>query len=1188
MNIRFIHILLFFCLCLYAIDLSGQSRKVHFDKLGAVDGLRQSHIFSMLQDSDGFMWFCTLGGLSKYDGLKFTNYIHARQDSTTISGDWVYKIVEATPETFYVGTTTGLNVFNKRTEKFIRYTAQPDKEEGLINGRIQDVEIAKNGLVWMAHAKGLSSFDPRSKKFKNYPHPKFKFSRHAPDVFITGDGSIYGGAENGLYTLSPDRTKLLNIPIELNNIQCRVRNIQERDGQLWLATNYGLFTYDLQSKKSKLVQLALPDKSPSVNCIAWDTDSTAYIGGLIGLHKINTNRPAVEISYNYAANNPEGISGDVVYSLLKDKADNLWIGLFDGINIINPQLENFRTYFNEPGLNNLRNATLELHSTKDGAIWSSTMKGLFYKSSLNAISKPLKFPGYILYQHVPAIGFAEDARGIFWLLLKDKGLFNNATGKFDFRSISSGEELGVTRFGIMTNRRHNADEFLIPTNKGLLQYNALSKDTSWLRPTTYDGGISSNSIGALAEDESGTLWFVCGGQLCSYDSTTDQFKKYRSDANDSTAWFGRSTHNIGTANGLIYLGGSAFSYYDTRSQRFVNYTKENTAFMSTVPGIVADKNGDAWFSSGPAIWHFDAVNHSLQRHITAPQVGGYVTSAACITHDGRPLFGSYKGITEVRPWQITPDSEDIDLVWSDMTIDNNAVDRKEAFEFMDTLKMRYTNSLLILEFSALKFTKKESIQYKYQLQGSSDQWLNLGNRREITFTNLAPGNYYLAVTASNADGAKSRKPLTLHIEVAPPFWQTNVFYALLTAVLLFIAWLIFKNAKHTQQLKQEKAIAEQNDKYKSRFLAHMSHEFRTPMNAIMGMNQLLMNSNLSEKQMQYAESIQVSCDNLLWIVNNILDQAKIESGTMNLQHAPFDPKEVLQQVYKLLNVKATEKQLNLAINIDESIPNQLMGDPVRLFQILINLTDNAIKFTAKGTVKLTANLLASEPGNATLSFIISDTGIGLDQNVLDAIFERFEQVDQTEHVAEGTGLGLAIVKDLVNIMKGKIEVASQKGKGSTFSVTIPFKTVDQTSPIKKPVDHIAKLPNGLKILLVEDLETNRFVARELLKQHNSTIEIVESENGALALEMVQQNQYDAILMDVRMPVMDGLLATRKIRALNNERYKKLLIIGLTANATPEQLDACIAAGMNDIVTKPLDIHQLIKCISKHLNGHVNI
>ena len=375
-----------------------------------------------------------------------------------------------------------------------------------------------------------------------------------------------------------------------------------------------------------------------------------------------------------------------------------------------------------------------------------------------------------------------------------------------------------------------------------------------------------------------------------------------------------------------------------------------------------------------------------------------------------------------------------------------------------------------------------------------------------------------------------------------------------------------KAEEATKVAEEATRIAEVAVNAKQQFLSNMSHEIRTPMNAIIGFTKVLLKTEMTDKQIEYLSAIKVSGDALTVLINDILDLAKVDSGKMTFEQIPFKMETSVSAMLHLFEPKIQEKNLELIKIYDKNIPEVLIGDPVRLHQIILNLISNAVKFTSEGKITVSVNVLSEDSDNVKIEFAISDTGIGISEEKIETIFEVFQQASSgTSRLYGGTGLGLAIVKQLVEPQGGSISVKSKLEEGTTFSFILSFQKTEEKAFADLDLVKLDPEVKNIRVLVVEDIALNQLLMKTILNDFGFEFDVAS--NGKIAIEKLYHNTYDIILMDLQMPEMNGFEATEYIR---NKMNSKIPIVALTADVTTVDLAKCRAVGMNDYLSKPVD------------------
>ena len=909
---------------------------------------------------------------------------------------------------------------------------------------------------------------------------------------------------------------------------------------------------------------------------------------------VSVYNPVTKIFTNYLHDELDNtsIGSNSIYSICRDTKGNMWLGSFTGgIDFANADSK-FAQYkhTSQPGsLSN--NLTLCIYEDKSNNIWIGTDGG-----GLNLFNPVTG--NFTHYQHQPGnpnslggnyvLNVKEDSEGNMWIGTWGDGItvFNKAKNSYRHFNYNSSDSSSLNSNNAWTIYEDREKNIWIGTHGGGLNlyHPATNSFTHYKYNPNDPQSISGNKILAIHEDAFGNLWLGTeGGGLNLFNRQTQTFTRFAHDDNKNSLPGDVVSGIYEDAGGNLWLATTdGLSCLDTKTRSFTNYTTANGLPANSIFGILPDGN-KLWLSSSHGISEFDIAKKTFTNFdvIDGLQGNEFKEMAYCKTHDGLMYFGGNNGFNVFNPDSVRQKAFEPPLLLTSFRIFNKdvpvAVDAedpsplKEDITEAKSITIPYSSSVIDFSFASLNYTSNQKKRYAYMLEGFDKTWIDAGTKNTATYTNLDPGTYTFKVKGLNNQGQWSSKILSVTLVVQPPFWLTWWFKLLVVAAvagscIALYRWrvstikrqkrvlehqvqertrqlVLSTEEEHRARLDAEKsrAEAEHANKAKSVFLATMSHEIRTPMNGVIGMTDLLELTELDGEQRSFTETIRNCGENLLKTINDILDFSKIESDNIELEEVDFDLRTCIEEVLEVFSPKAAQTGIDLVYQLDSKVPAQIMGDCLRLRQVIMNFVGNAVKFTERGEIFISVRLLKTfDNGSIELAFSVKDTGIGIPEDKMGRLFKAFSQVDSsTTRKYGGTGLGLVICQKLVALMGGDVGVQSEAGKGTTFTFTIITKPSEESTRT-----YVHNNMNGIvwkKILAVDDNATNLSIIKSQIEQWQQVPVIAMSAKEALSV-LASGTEIDLVISDMHMPEMDGIEMSSRIRQL----YPQIPIILLSS------------------------------------------
>lgn len=1259
----------------------SQSNNYVFSHLDFANGLSNNHVTSIYKDAEGFMWFGTMSGLNRYDGYQFKVYKHDSKDPGSISDNYIEQIFEGPNGQLWAETRAGgFNIYDVEHDRFdqdfgayLRKLSLPEykllniaraggsfwfvyENKGLFHylsngskiitvghvendpGSIDSSKIASakadgDGNLWVLHQNGLiEEIDGRKNKviYRTDLLKKDLGDQSLPcSLFIDGQNDLWicsNGVFKGAYFYHPPTHELQHLSTDAgkgrinNNIVYSI--IQDSKGLIWLATDHGgINIVDKKDLSVKIVEHIEDDSRSlsdnSIRTIYKDSSGTIWIGaiknGICYYHQNLIRFPG----YSHQPLNPASLNYDDINSLVEDARGNIWIGANGGGLIYFDRVKNsFHQFLHNPGNNNslCNNIIVSMLLDKENKLWIGTYFGgldCYDGKTFTHYRHNDKIPGSLAEDRVMCV--YEDTDHAIWVGTLAAGL----------------EKL---------DKKKNI----------FYHYNSSQPD-----------GLRNNYVSAVTEDAQKNLWIATGFGIDVRERSTGHFIHYSNKDNQlssdnviSLLKDSRQQIWAGTREGLdLFIPGK---------NSFRSFRKENGLCDNTIRSILEDQHHNIWVStsnglsnlienpSDHSVIHYNIKNYHEQDGLQGRE---FNEKAGLITRDGTILFAGAGGFNIFRPENITSNETTPPIVLTGLEIFNKRVrvgEKTGGRVILDKtltetsqITLPYSDNVFSLEFASMDFIYNAENKYAYKLEGFNTNWLITdGKVRKATYTNLNAGEYIFKVKTSDENGKWYDKEASLKIIILPPLWKTPFayfIYALITVALLYFARrMIIERARMRFAMEQERREARrmhEMDLMKIRFFTNMSHELRTPLSLILApVEKLLHHPALTDPKSQYKVILR-NAKRLLHLVNQLLDFRKMEVNELKLNARTGDVLKFVREIsYSFIDL-AERKSISFSYYcVTDSLIT--LFDHDKLERILFNLLSNAFKFTPEnGAVGVEVYVEKGIANDVTLCIKVKDNGIGIPAERQERIFERFFQSEIPNTILnQGSGIGLAITQEFVKMHNGHISVSSAPDKGSCFTISLPFKTINGTNsesfgsdhliqaeealpeiaadeqhiPIlqaetpvipyqdpskssgnqpKSSVNHVetafdAKGVKKSTILIVEDNEDFRFYLKDNLRPYYTIIEATDGREGwrkALAI------QPDLIVSDISMPNMNGIELCEKIR--KDERTCKMPVILLTAMAGEAGELESLKTGATDYIVKPFNFEVLLSKLRNVLENN---
>ena len=1203
-NITKIIIYLFF-LCIGANSAFSEiPEQINFSYISIDEGLSQNTVFSIDQDKQGNMWFATYDGVNKYDGYTFTIYRHNEDDPTSIANDISRIIKTDSKGRVWIGTRDGLSCYDEEKDKFNNFTFEKKDRQLQIN---DIAEISPEQLL-ISTQEGLTMFDSKESRFAE-DYLSITMRNMITSALYRHDDVIYiGTPKDGLYSYSITQKKLEKVTPTLDTKQIQAI-LQQSPTRIWVATEgSGLFLINPKTKEIKnyLHSSSNPHSISSnyIRSLALDSQNRLWIGTFNNLNIYQEVSDSF-VSYSSSPTQSGRLSQQSVRSIFMDSQGGMWIGTyFGGLNYYHPIRNRFKNIRRIPYKNSLSDNVVScIVEDKNKNLWIGTNDGGL---NLYNIGKQ-QFTHYALQknEHKRGIGsnniksvYIDEPKSCVYIGTHAGGLtvLHRNSGRMENFNQHNSQLVNENVYAILPDGEGN---LLLGTLSALVDFNPEKRSFTTIEKETDGTPFNSLQIMTLFRDSRKRLWI--GGEEGISVFLQQGLKIQKAPILPTSTVTKIFTNCIyEAANGIIWVGTrEGFYRFNEQEKQFKRYTTANGLPNNVVYGILEDTFGRLWLSTNRGISCFNPKTEKFRNFTESDglQSNQFNASSFCRTSSGEMYFGGINGITTFHPELLVDNPYTPPVVITQLQLFNKTVRPDDETGILtrnisetENITLKSWQTAFTLEFVVSNFISGQHNTFAYKLEGYDKEWHYLTNKRTVSYSNLPQGTYHFLVKAANSDGKMAPTPTALEITVLPIWYKT--WWAIILFLSIFIGFIFFvfrffwirKSIETELKLeRRDKEHQEEINQMKTRFFINISHELRTPLTLILAPLQDIINKISDRWTRNQLKYIQRNANRLLHLVNQLMDYRRAELGIFELKVKKGNVHQLIQDNFLFYDKLARHKKITYTLHF-ELEDKEALFDPSYLELIINNLLSNAFKYTESEQSIMV--MLKKENDNLLLQ--VSNTGIGIPINKQGKTFERFYQIE-SEHV--GSGIGLSLVQRLVELHHGHIELNSEKGKGSMFSVYLPqdtniyrqneFASTDNkdgekqvystnskdmyfidTETVENEVGNQETKKRGTILIVEDNNEIRHYLSSELSELFNT----LKAGNGEEAMEILEDNEVDIIVTDVMMPVMDGIKLCKNVK--QNIRTCHIPVIILSAKSEMKDQMEGLHMGADDYIPKP--------------------